>query len=658
MQVLLHCSHGALTGPLQPALVNSLEVVIAAYSNQYMTPPNQSDSKASSNNTGSALAQDDTESLLRLSMEANSSMVSALQCIHTLMRLVPRDYEEPFRRCGITANIARIVSNPHASTPSAASNVLLLTAQTDVKATTVSPATSSLGQTQSLQIDSCGTYQQDYALYLINRFFGGHQNARAMTQTGMLVRSQLAAIRDLLACSEPENNDNMFDDNCPPALAPNHKILRACEDLSALLRCPNGIYAEEMIDSGVPCALLEALQHSPRETREAVLTVFANDTHAREALVCVLRQSVDKLPFEDSKLLPWLLPTNTNSLQIMPGGGGGGGGGGGSSMYMNSITDTLSGAGGTGLLRQWITLRLERAPGCTDLPNVTGAEIRIEPLAFTHSLRTTIVDMLNKASRSSSNPRNQDRDERHHELRAMMQAFGDDPDGTPLTLLEHIKQFMDHDQRISETTLTVTRGFSALPSVHQWDKDMTTTSVSGAAKKELVLTGLAARNAFSSGGGSSSSAAAASNTAVTTTSGASGGARNNNNTNSGSSVRGSGGGASNNNGSVRANSSIDSTDTEPMAMDLSTPLSEGRASRMSRRLGGAQSSSRTHGYSTRSGMSREICVILILWRNTFFIYAYNNCHTLICPCLADLTVQSRRRAPSDATVVRVLKPWS
>jgi hypothetical protein len=558
--VLLHCSHDALSGPLRSALVKSLEVIVAAYANVIATSmPNntpdirnetqmQDDVDVPSSLPLPLRPSADANTPLRLSVDANTAMTSALQCIHTLMRLAPQHYDEPFRRSGIAVNIARISGMTHTAT-----NV----SQTNANAASSSSAAET-EQEPLIQMDSHGTYQQDYALYLVDRFFGGHAHAQRLTPAGTSVCAQLAAIRDLLVLSESQAEDDVMMVDASASLSQNHYILRACEDLSAVLRSQASIYPEELIDSGVPAALLEAMQQSPREAREAILTVFANDTEARETLISVMRQSVDKVPSEAAKLLPWLLPCASSAPAYGTG-----------LLYLSDGSNS-----GTSILKQWITVRLQRAPQCTDLPDISGTEIRIEPLAFTHSLRTNVTELLNKASQqhsSSGHRSHHDRDERHHELRAMMQAFGDDPDGTPLSLLEHIRQFMDHDQRGSDNMQMVTRSFSALPSVHQWDRE--TSGVTGAAKRALVLPNMPGNAAAS---GSGTSAARTSNTGA--------------------------GASSSGSSAVRMMGAIgvDMGSESAGAAGLPTSFSDGRSARMARRLAGSQSA-RTHGYSTRSG---------------------------------------------------------
>jgi hypothetical protein len=131
-------------------------------------------------------------------------------------------------------------------------------------------------------------------------------------------------------------------------------------------------------------------------------------------------------------------------------------------------------------LKQWVTIRFEKCKSDkSDLEEIPGNEVRAEPLSLIKSLRSTLDGMLQSPVASIG----RSREDKHGELRAMMQAFGDDPEGPPHSLLEHMRHLVD-ERSSHDVAPPIQRKFEALPSVHTWDREV---AVTGAAKRTLSI---------------------------------------------------------------------------------------------------------------------------------------------------------------------------
>lgn len=219
------------------------------------------------------------------------------------------------------------------------------------------------------------------------------------------------------------------------------------------------MYCEELVESGLAAALLQLLEAGAEEGGDVLAWDTIDPFHLLEigfeattdergalaAMVTALRLAADRVPLEHPEAMPLVV-----------------------AQQETGSPDVLS-------LKQWVVLSLERGVGDKTLRDLTGTEVQMEPLAFVSTLATTLDAML-----ETQQPKWKDKDNRYRcecahgvgpwiggvlfggqakgltkrraggrqkELRAMMHAFGDDPEGAPPSLLEHIKHLMVHEHR-------------------------------------------------------------------------------------------------------------------------------------------------------------------------------------------------------------------
>ena len=150
-------------------------------------------------------------------------------------------------------------------------------------------------------------------------------------------------------------------------------------------------------------------------------------------------------------------------------------------------------------LKQWVVIRVEKCKSdesSVDLPSSHELNVRAEPLSLVKGLKSTLETML----QSPTSGIRGNREDKQGELRAMMQAFGDDPEGAPPSLLEHMRHLVDAEPHSRDVAPPIQRKLEALPSVHNWDREVV---VTGAAKRSLPIA-LTAKNegaALGSAGG-------------------------------------------------------------------------------------------------------------------------------------------------------------
>mmetsp|Transcript_63756 Transcript_63756/g.132755 ORF Transcript_63756/g.132755 Transcript_63756/m.132755 type:complete len:2318 (-) Transcript_63756:166-7119(-) len=353
-----------------------------------------------------------------------STMISVLRCIDSVMSKAPDTFNEPFRRSGLVAKIQNLNLGG------------------------VSGASSS-------GVSNPGTeLQQDIAQYLVETYFGGNDGARLLPPSGQAVRDVLSSISSALDKFVAGRKDQGALGKASVAVA---EARAALQELARLFQAGAGIFCEELIASGVSKSLLAFLDSGgqcaatafdPFLLLESTLEASEGES-ALGSLVATLRLAADRLPLEHPEALSLLL---AEPEHIGP--------------------EVVA-------LKQWAVLNLEKGNSDKSARDLSGVEIQTEPLAFVKTLAATVEAMLEAHSSKWT-----DKNSRTRELRAMVHAFGDDPDGAPPSLLEHIKHLMVHEHRALDGVPPITRQFNALPPIHTWDRE---TSERGAVKQRLVL---------------------------------------------------------------------------------------------------------------------------------------------------------------------------
>lgn len=366
------------------------------------------------------------------------TLVSVLRCIDAVMAKAGAVFEGPLRRSGLVGKVSSLGSQAGAGPSGAAAEL-----------------------------------QQDLAQYLVEKYFGGEEGARAPPASGSAVREGLAATAKVLerlaaswrgAAGGEDGAAGGEDEG--GALAASAEALLAMKELAALFR--QGVYCEELVESGLAAALLQLLEAGAEEGGDVLAWDTIDPFHLLEigfeattdergalaAMVTALRLAADRVPLEHPEAMPLVV-----------------------AQQETGSPDVLS-------LKQWVVLSLERGVGDKTLRDLTGTEVQMEPLAFVSTLATTLDAML-----ETQQPKWKDKDNRaggrQKELRAMMHAFGDDPEGAPPSLLEHIKHLMVHEHRAIDAVPPITRQFLALPPIHTWDRE--SFAERGAVKQRLVL---------------------------------------------------------------------------------------------------------------------------------------------------------------------------
>ena len=372
---------------------------------------------------------------------APTQMVSLLMCLDVIMNTVSCSFEESFRRCGIVAKILRL---SQIESDSQCSSLTFVDPRHD---------------------HSTGAYHlihqpHDLALYMIETHFGGEQGGTRVTDVGQQV---LTALLDIRASLE-------FDDKMHGSAGPYHEdqARQALEKMVALFQAPEGVYCEELLASNLSATLLSFMDSADACTGDndagALLenVLQGGDGEALLKLVACLRLAVDKM---QNDALPLVLHED------------------------GAVSDLRA-------LKQWVTIRFEKCKlDKSDLEEVpTGHELCAEPLSLVKNLRSTLEGMLQSPVVAGAGRSHEDK---QGELRAMMQAFGDDPEGAPPSLLEHMRHLVDAEPRSHDAAPPIQRKFQALPCIHSWDREI---AVTGTAKRSLPIALTAANHIAGSGG--------------------------------------------------------------------------------------------------------------------------------------------------------------
>ena len=358
----------------------------------------------------------------------HTPLVSLLLCVDAIMKVDSGSFEEVMRRSGIVNKILSLSQTVQWSQSS---------------------SSWALADTHGVVSYQVAHQANDIALYLIETHFGGEKGATAVTETGKRVSKALSAIRVNLECDgKLQGSGCAYREN---------QTRQALEQLAALLRKPHGVYSQELLASGLPEALCKVLDSAEDGDDDAACALLESvlgggeDDIALDTLVTCLRSAVDQMPRTS---LPIVLPQDGTASDLRA-------------------------------LKQWVTIRFEKCKSDEssselDLPGGHELTVRAEPLSLVEVLRSTLETML----QSPASGMRRSREDKQGELRAMMQAFGDDPEGAPPSLLEHMRHLVDAEPRSHDVAPPIQRKLEALPSVHNWDREV---AVTGAAKRSLPI---------------------------------------------------------------------------------------------------------------------------------------------------------------------------
>ena len=375
-------------------------------------------------------------------------MVSLLLCIDAVMNTSKNLFEEPFRRSGIVATILNL-----------------------------SQASPNFRSALSLSADAhrgvpyhLVHLPHDLALYLIENHFRGERGAAQATDDGKRIASALSDIRERLSSINMTRRSG--------GLHREKDTQQVLEQIAMLFEQP-GVYSQELLASDLPATLVEFLAGDNVGDSESNFNLlesamggigFGSDESAPLLkLMACLRLAVNKMPRD---ALPLLLHENGSSSDLRA-------------------------------LKQWVSLRFAKCSSdASDLQELPAStEVRAEPLSLIKCLRSTLRSML----RFPEPGIGRRREERRGEMKAMVQAFGDDHDGAPSSLLEHMRHLVDTESRSHDTAPPIQRKLEALPNIHSWDGEIV---ITGTAKRKLRLSLTSKnQNEFSGGEGASYQAA-------------------------------------------------------------------------------------------------------------------------------------------------------
>jgi len=360
---------------------------------------------------------------IRLNGKNQSNYISALICMDTIMRNAAEVFKEPITRCGAVARVRQVAQQ-----------------------------TKSVGgSTIQAAVISSSDLIQNASKFIISQYFDADnmEYASKGCQEVMANLNDIASLlRDYISGSKGSTAPTM----------PRHEIERELRwKLKDLLHKNDGVYVEELMNSEVPLLLAEYLEVLSTNTAALVDPIFEidepgdlfDDSELLSNLVQLLRQACDKLPMESSHLLPLVVP-DSDLFHL-----------------------------GYRCLRQKVILRFEKANPDDDLPDLSNAEVRAEPLCLNSDVRSKLISLM-KTSKNKSN----DDGTSHRDVRFVMQNFAHESETTPHFLIQRMRSLAECESRALNLCPALQRSFEALPELNTWHKE---TPNRGSAKKTLRI---------------------------------------------------------------------------------------------------------------------------------------------------------------------------